>query len=73
MKQENPYDGVTWTDARDLGIHGLAWADQARQHPYDRFPSALQEHISERLWQLSTWSAGVHIEFTTAATDLFAR
>jgi hypothetical protein len=45
--------GVIWRNVLDLGIHGMGWRDESREHPYDRFPVHLKTQIAPELWNLS--------------------
>lgn len=69
----DPYDGVNWYDALDLGLRGMGWLGEAREQAFDRFPLSLKPHISESLWGLSVKPAGVHVDFKAASRQLFAR
>ena len=60
------YEGVTWYDARDFGLRGQSWQDEARELPYDRFPVALQSEIESGLWRVSTYPAGLYVDFIGA-------
>lgn len=70
---DDPFAGVVWRDARELGLRGVAWGDEARERPYDRLPAALKGQVSDDLWRLSTQSAGLYVELEGAFTDVFAR
>ena len=70
---KDPFDGVTWYDIHDFGLSGLAWQDEAREMPYDRFPATLKEKISPELWNLATRPAGVYVEFEGPVVDLYVR
>lgn len=69
----DPLADVHWTVAAHLGVRGLAWPHEPRAQPFDRFPAALQAQVPDALWNLSTQSAGLYVEFRTKARDLFAR
>lgn len=69
----NALDEVQWKDGRELGIRGLAWKEETRESPYDRFPLALKSLITPNLWGLSTQSAGLYVEFEAATKELFVR
>jgi hypothetical protein len=68
-----PYEGVTWWDARALSVRGLGWTGEDREASYDRLPATMKPRVSERLWQLATWTSGVYVTFRGAPTQLFAR
>lgn len=70
---DNSFDGVKWQDAQALGLRGIGWRTEHREQPFDRFPSFLRTKISPRLWELSTWPAGVHVDLRCAAKNLFVR
>jgi hypothetical protein len=70
---EDPFEGVTWRDVLDLGIRGMGWRDESREHPYDRFPVQLKAQLTPELWDLSVQSAGLYVDFQTHATEIFVR
>lgn len=70
---DESFDGVTWHDIRTFGLGGMAWMTEDREQPFDRFPSSMREQIPESLWNLSTWPAGVYVDFAGAPVDIFAR
>ncbi len=64
---------LTWTDALDLDIRGIAWKDAEREHPFDRLPTSIKGHIPDGTHWLGMQSAGVYVEFRTAAQSLEVR
>lgn len=64
---------LVWTDASELRVGGLGWLDETRQHPYDRFPADLKEQIPGTTWWLSQQSAGVFVDFHSAARTIAVR
>ena len=69
----DPFAGVNWLSAEQLGICGLGWKDEAREQPFDRFPIRVKPHIPEKLWSLACQPAGEYIEFHGAPTKIYAR
>ena len=69
----DPFDGVVWHDASKLGLGGLGWCDEVRENPYDRFPAAMRDQVAPKLWDLSTWAAGICVTFRTSARNLYVR
>ena len=57
-------DGVRWVDASTLELQGRGFADAAG---YQRLPERFRERIPERVWELSTNSAGLVVRFATDA------
>jgi hypothetical protein len=64
---------LTWTDASGLRIGGLGWRGEERLRPFDRLPAALREAIPGPTWWLSQQSAGVFVDFRSAARTLAVR
>ncbi|MCH8541373.1 MAG: SGNH/GDSL hydrolase family protein [Opitutales bacterium] len=63
---------LQWIDLRDLGLRGIAWADEPRENPYDRLPAALQKDLPEGLWRQGICSGGLYVDFVTDAPWLYA-
>jgi lysophospholipase L1-like esterase len=42
MSESDWMDSHRWSDVLELGVKGLAWRDEARIGPFDRFPSFLK-------------------------------
>lgn len=57
----------------DLTPAGLGWRGEPRENPWDRLPLDLKTQIPENLWNLGTQSAGVYLQFRSAATQLRVR
>jgi hypothetical protein len=70
---KDPFAGVIWRNVLDLGIQGMGWRDESREHPYDRFPVPLKPQLTPELWNLSVQSAGLYVDFQTHATEIFVR
>lgn len=64
---------LVWHDVSSLGVKGLAWADEPREGPFDRYPEALKESLHEELWRLCTESAGLFVDFQSAAREIHVR
>ena len=73
IHQNDPFHGVTWYDAKDFGIRGLAWPQHERERAFDRLPTALLKQCDEKMRPLSTYSTGLHIDFEGAAQELYVR
>lgn len=63
-------DGVRWIDASTLELQGRGFDDAAG---YQRLPERFRERVPERVWELSTNSAGLVVRFATDATEVRAR
>lgn len=73
MGEEDWTEELRWTDACRLRIGGLGWCGEERLQRYDRLPAALREAIPGPTWWLSQQSAGVFVDFRSAARTLAAR
>ena len=62
---------IIWKDAHELGLGGLAFADQVRELPYDRLPAAAKSSVTPEVWAQSIESAGVHVDFETDAKEIW--
>ncbi|MEA5613131.1 SGNH/GDSL hydrolase family protein [Nodularia spumigena] len=63
-------DGVRWVDASTLELQGRGFDDAAG---YQRLPERFRERVPERVWELSTNSAGLVVRFATDAAEVRAR
>ena len=63
-------EGVRWVDASTLELQGRGFDDAAG---YQRLPERFRERIPERVWELSTNSAGLVVRFATDAAEVRAR
>jgi GDSL-like lipase/acylhydrolase family protein/SGNH-like hydrolase/esterase family protein len=63
---------LDWHDVTKWGVEGRAWTDMERQRWFDRFPSAAQPKVTEKVWALSRDSAGMMARFKTDATAISA-
>jgi hypothetical protein len=61
---------IVWTDAATLPVSGRGFADAAG---YQRLPDRFRGTIPERVWQLSTNSAGVVVTLRTDAAEIRLR
>lgn len=64
---------TTWFDILTFGVRGLAWSDEAREAPFDRYPAVLKQPLDEDLWRLCTESAGLYVDFQTASNRIHVR
>jgi len=64
---------LNWVNASALTVGGLGWVNETRLHPYDRLPASLQDAIPKDTWWLSRQSAGVHVDFRSAARTIAVR
>jgi hypothetical protein len=72
-KEQQWMKELDWSEATALTIGGLGWPEAERLQPFDRLPAALQNQIPEDTWWLAQQSAGVFVEFHTAARHLAVR
>ncbi|MCC6485217.1 MAG: SGNH/GDSL hydrolase family protein [Armatimonadetes bacterium] len=68
MAEETTY---TWKDARALTLEGQGWSNI--QDPYRRLPEKAEKIVVEKVWGLSSNSAGLAVRFLTNATSIKAR
>ena len=69
----DPFAGVLWHNAQDLGIRGLAWMDEQREETFDRLPTRMLAQTDEKMYYLATNPSGVHIDFVGAPEHLYVR
>ena len=69
-----PEDGpeLAWHVASDWGVEGRAFGDNERLRWYDRFPTAAQGRVTDKVWELSRDSAGMMVRFRTDASTIWA-
>jgi lysophospholipase L1-like esterase len=70
-KTRDPFAGVAWHDALDLGIEGQGWTDV--RSPYDRLPARAEGVVRDEVWERALQSAGLSVRFRTNATDIYTR
>ena len=63
-------DGLTFADARELGVHGRAFADTGRF--YSRLPAAAEGRVRPAVWDLAQMAAGITVEFVSDTSVLAA-
>jgi len=66
-----PPAALRWTNIRELGVEGQGWQDT--EAVYDRLPARVEDKVRAAVWRLSRHSAGMHVRFTTDATNIHAR
>ena len=66
MYKDDYAGDLPWHRAQDLGIRGLAWANEARGEPFDRLPAHMLAQTDEKMHDLATQPSGVHIDFAGA-------
>lgn len=66
-------DELNWIDIRELTIEGRGWNESELEKPFDRLPSRAKDLVPEAVWNLSRYSAGIHVRFTSNATSVSAR
>jgi len=69
---EIPEPLLEWRDVTTVGVEGRAWNDEERLRWFDRFPSAAQGRVTQKVWDLSRDSAGMMVRFKTDAKTIWA-
>ncbi len=64
-------DGMSWVDAREIGLEGRAFADT--EAPYDRLPADARGKVTDAVWTLQRDSAGICVRFRTGAPEIGVR
>lgn len=61
-----------WTDVLSLGLRGRGWTREAREQAFDRMPEADTALLEPDLARLTRQSAGLYVDFVTAADTIIA-
>ena len=57
----------SYTDLRDLGVHGRAFNDTAPGHYYSRLPASAQKDVTAAVWQYAMMSTNQYVRFVSDA------
>jgi len=71
--QADPEAGLTWIDARAIGLEGQGWNDDRLKRPYARLPREAEGVVREPVWSLAQHSAGLCVRFATDAAQISVR
>ncbi|MBN2281845.1 MAG: SGNH/GDSL hydrolase family protein [Candidatus Marinimicrobia bacterium] len=63
-------DKLRYTNATELRIQGTAFSVAEKENPFHRLPRYAQELVRREVWDLSTNSAGIFIDFYTNSSFL---
>ena len=64
-------DNLVWHDFKSLGLEGQAWPEA--KTPYGRVGTKFKDTVPERIWNLSTSSTGMCVNFETDAKEIWIR
>jgi len=56
---------VVFYNALDFTLQGTAYYSDTKENPFHRLPTVEKEKVREKVWNLSTNSAGISIDFKT--------
>lgn len=59
--------GYSYTDFRELGVHGRAFNETALGHYYSRLPASAQHDVTPAVWNLAMMSTNQYVRFVTNA------
>lgn len=62
---------LAWHDITEWGVEGRAFADEPRDRWFDRLPAAAQSTVTEKVWELSRYTAGMMVRFKTDAAEIW--
>lgn len=71
FKKVDPDSGLSWYDARVLGVKGQGWSDT--QRPYARLPAKAKTIVRAPVWQLAQHTAGLYVHFVTSSKTINVR
>lgn len=62
---------VVWHDVTPQAVEGQGWQDV--ESPFDRLPARAKGLVRDKVWELARHSAGLYVDFTTDADQIYAR
>jgi hypothetical protein len=62
---------LEWHDIAEWGVEGRAFADEPRERWFDRLPAAAQATVTEKVWDLGRYTAGMMARFKTDASEIW--